>query len=160
MSFPSTLTATDVAQKGWEAAQMLKRSQHNPLNKTAQLDAIADRAVVLQDVAPNATLTVTDAAAGTLPLFFAGELTTALARAPIVGDRFQVNGAGDTTDNRLQTAKTVAVVAGDVFTVTNVTATTEAVTYDGLRATQAGVIVAFRDSATPAAAQSAIAAFA
>ncbi|TET41442.1 MAG: hypothetical protein E3J60_04625 [Dehalococcoidia bacterium] len=56
---------------------------------------------------------------------------TLLGVAPTVGQVFKVNGTGDTTDNALAIAKGSAVVANDLFTVSNATGGSEAVIYVG-----------------------------
>lgn len=71
------------------------------------------------------SLTVADATDADLAAFFAdpaGQLFVAKGSAIEVGDVFTVGGNGDTTDNALQTAKGAAVVANDVFKVTNIVA--------------------------------------
>lgn len=88
--------------------------------------------------AADVNLTVTDATDATLAAFFAstGELGIAFAATqyPLeVGRVFSVNGAGDTTDNALQTAKGSAVAANDVFEITNTG--TPAVVYLGTTTT-------------------------
>ena len=46
--FTSTLTAAEVAQKGYEYAQILRRKRHGPAQIVVFLDGLADRAIELQ----------------------------------------------------------------------------------------------------------------
>lgn len=82
---------------------------------------------------PHVDFVVTDTADADLEAFAAagGELYAALGRAPVVGDMFEVGGAGDTTANELATAKGGAVADGDIFIVSNATVSTIAVVYAG-----------------------------
>ena len=88
---------------------------------------VFDLAIEGRTFTPSVDYTFTDATDADMAAFFAGELTTALGRAPAVGDIFQVGSAADTTDDALEAAKGSAVADGDIFQVTDIG--TEAVDY-------------------------------
>jgi uncharacterized phage protein gp47/JayE len=66
--------------------------------------------------------TVNDEEDATLAALFTHTLLPSKGIALKIADRFRVLGTGDTTDNALQTAKGVALVADDVFIISALTA--------------------------------------
>lgn len=95
-----------------------------PIYEVAGIEA-ADVFTVLIDF----DVTINDGEDANLTALFANTLLPAKGIALAVGDKFQVHGSGDTVDNALQTAKGSAVVADDVFRITNVGA--PAVAFEG-----------------------------
>lgn len=102
-----------------------------------------DLAIEGRTFTPSIDFVVTDATDADMGAFFDGELTTALGRAPVVGDIFQVGGTGDTTDDALEAAKGSATADGDIFQVSVVGA--DAVDYI---ANEGFVTLALMDEAT------------
>jgi len=75
-------------------------------------------------------VTINDSEDANLAALFTNTLTPAKGLALRVGDKFQVHGTGDTTNNALQSAKGGGVVADDVFRITGIGPAT-AVAYSG-----------------------------